>query len=302
MSAWLRLQFRTLRATLLRVVRSPLATAFNVVVLAIALALPTALYVALSNVQSAARAAAPEPQLTVFMRLEASRAEARALETRLKGHGDAAGVRYVPKDQALEDLKRASGLRDVIEGLGRNPLPDAFVVTARDASAVELARIQKEFARLEGVESVQVDTEWARRLDAILELGRVTLGVLAVALALALVAVTFNTIRLQILTQREEIEVASLIGATASFIRRPFLYYGAVLGLLGGAAACGLVALALHVMNEALGELTQLYGTSWQLQFLGTGDLVSLLLFAAVLGWLGAWLSVARHLATYEPR
>jgi cell division transport system permease protein len=116
-------------------------------------------------------------------------------------------------------------------------------------------------------------------------------------LAFALVAVTFNTIRLQILTQREEIEVAGLIGATARFIRRPFLYYGAVLGLLGGLVAWAVVWLATRALNAALTDLSALYGASWVLRSLSVRDGLALLVFAAALGWLGAWLSVSRHLA-----
>ena len=111
------------------------------------------------------------------------------------------------------------------------------------------------------------------------------------------IAVTFNTIRLEILSQREEIEVASLIGATARFIRRPFLYYGALLGLLGGLAAWAVVWAAVEALNTGLADLAVTYGASWRLQPLSVRDAAALLGFAAALGWLGAWLSVSRHLA-----
>ena len=149
---------------------------------------------------------------------------------------------------------------------------------------------------------MQLDAEWAQRLDAVLNLGRIALMLLATLLAFALVAVTFNTIRLQILTQREEIEVATLIGATDAFIRRPFLYYGALLGVLGGLAACGFVWAATTVLNGALTDLSYLYGARWEVSPLAGRDALSLLAFAAGLGWLGAWLSVGRHLAHVRPR
>lgn len=296
MKSWIAHQARAIAGTLARLVRTPLSTAFNVVVVAVALALPTALYVLLVNVQTAARAAAPEPQVTLFMALDAGRADVRSVEERLRRHEGVAGVRFVPRDVALENLRRSSGLAGIAEGLGGNPLPDAFVVTAREAGAPTLERLRTEFAAYPKVDLVQVDTEWAQRLDALVKLGRIALAVLAALLAFALVAVTFNTIRLQILTQRDEIEVASLIGATPAFIRRPFLYYGAMLGLLGGAAACGLVAVALHLLNDGLAELARLYGSEWTLRPLGARDVASLLVFAASLGWVGAWLSVSRHL------
>ncbi len=125
--------------------------------------------------------------------------------------------------------------------------------------------------------------------------------VLGALLAFALVAVTFNTIRLQILTQRAEIEVAKLIGATNPFIRRPFLYYGAVLGLAGGLTAWAITAIGLTLLNTRLAELAQLYGSSFALQSLPLSDAASLCLFAAGLGWLGAWLSASRNLVEFDP-
>jgi cell division transport system permease protein len=297
MRAWGGQHARAFGTTLVKVARVPFATLFNVVVLGIALALPAVLYVALSNLQNAARAASPEPQLTVFLALDAASPDVQEIERRLKIHKGVASARYVPRDTALEDLKRASGMAAIAEALGQNPLPDAFVVDSRDASPGALQGLQAELKTLPKVSHVQLDTEWAQRLEALLSLGRTAVLLLATLLAFALVAITFNTIRLQILTQREEIEVATLIGATAGFIRRPFLYYGALLGLAGGAAALGLVALARTVLNAALADLSYLYGARWQLHYLSPADAASVLLFAAALGWLGAWLSVARHLA-----
>ena len=302
MSAWLTQQWRSLGATLGKLLRFPLSTLFNVIVLGIALALPAALYVGLVNMQHAARAAAPEPQLSVFMALDAGRADIREVQTRLAKHPGVASLRHVPREQALEQLKGASGMAGIAEGLGHNPLPDAFVVDARDSSPAALQRLRTELAGLPKVALVQLDSEWAQRLDAALKLGRLALVLLATLLAFALVAVTFNTIRLQILTRREEIEVATLIGATAAFIRRPFLYYGALLGFLGGVAACVLVWAAASAFNGALADLAYLYGTRWQLRYLSAADAASLLAFAAGLGWLGAWLSVSRHLAEARPR
>ena len=302
MRVWSGHHARAFGGTLRKLVRAPFATLFNVVVLGIALALPAILYVAISNLQHATRAATPEPQLTVFLALDAGSPDVQEIQRRLKAHKDVAAASYVPRDKALEELKRASGMSGLAEGLGQNPLPDAFVVDSRDPAPAALQRLQAELKALPKVSHVQLDTEWAHRLEAVLKLGRMALLLLATLLAFALVAITFNTIRLQILTQREEIEVATLIGATAGYTRRPFLYYGALLGLAGGAAALALVWVARRVLNAALADLSYLYGARWELHYLAPGDAVSLLLFAAALGWLGAWLSVARHLAEARPR
>jgi cell division transport system permease protein len=296
-SVWPRQQLRACRATAAKLLRTPLATLFNVAVLGIALALPALLYVGLVHLQDAARAAAHTPQISVFLEHAAGHAETREIEARLKAHPAIARVRYIPRDQALEDMKRLSGLAGIAESLGHNPLPDAFVVETRDGSPAELQRVSDELRGWPRVAFVQLDSEWAERLAAILRLGRLALFIVGTLLAFALVAVTFNTIRLQILTQREEIEVAGLIGATPRYIRRPFLYYGAVLGLLGGLLAWAVVWAATTALNAALADLSALYGAAWTLNSLSIRDGAALLAFAAALGWLGAWLSVSRHVS-----
>ncbi len=301
MKNWVRHHWRSLAATLVRFARTPLASVLNIGVVGVALALPLAFYVILANLQSLAQDKAPTPQISIFLALDAQASDARETENRLKKHAAVAKVRFVPRDQALADLKAKSGLSDVIASLGRNPLPDGFVIDARENSSAALEQLRDEFKAWPKVEHVQLDSAWARRLDATIRLGRLVVLVFGTLLGFTLVAVTFNTIRLQILTQRAEIEVAKLIGATNPFIRRPFLYYGAVLGLAGGITAWIVVWAGLWLLNDRLGSLTQLYGASFTLRHLSLPDAASLCLFAAALGWLGAWLSASRNLAEFDP-
>ena len=301
MKNWLRQHWRSLVVTLARLTRTPLASLLNIGVVGVALALPLAFYLILANLQGLAQDKAPTPQISLFLALDAQSSDAREIESRLKKHTSVARFRFVARDQALAELKVKSGLSDVINSLGRNPLPDGFVIDARENTSSALERLRGEFKTWPRVEHVQLDSAWARRLDATLQLGRLTVLVLAALLAFALVAVTFNTIRLQILTQRAEIEVAKLIGATNPFIRRPFLYYGAVLGLAGGITAWLMVWAGLWLLNDRLDSLTQLYGASFTLRHLSLTDAASLCLFAAALGWLGAWLSANRNLAQFDP-
>lgn len=301
MKNWLRQHRLSLTATFARLARAPLASVLNIGVIGVALALPLGFYVVLVNLQSMARDKSPAPQLSLFLKLDAQAADARAIESRLKKHAGVAQYIHITRDQALADLKAKSGLADVIASLGRNPLPDGFVVDARENSAAALERLREDFKAWPKVEHVQLDSAWARRLDASLQLGRLFVLVLGALLAFALVAVTFNTIRLQILTQRAEIEVAKLIGATNPFIRRPFLYYGAVLGLAGGITGWLITWGGLRLLNERLAGLAELYGANLRLHHLSLPDSLSLCLFAAALGWLGAWLSASRNLAEFDP-
>ena len=299
---WLLVHLDTLRESLARLVRQPAASGLNVMVIGIALSLPAGFYLGLNNLQTFSRQLSSDPQVSIFMAIDAGAAEVAAVEQRLKSNPEISRVEFITRDQALARLKRSAGLSDVLANLGRNPLPDAFVVTARSNDPATLEALHDQARQWPKVEHVQVDAEWARRLNAALNVGRMLVILLAVLLAVALVAVTFNTIRLQILTRRDEIEVSRLIGATNPFIRRPFLYFGALQGLAGGFAAWVILASAVLVLNIQLADLTGLYGTLFKLEWPDLGYTTTLLVFSAALGWLGAWLSVSRHLWLMGPR
>jgi cell division transport system permease protein len=287
-SAWLR-QHRHALASALRKL-----SWLNALVIGIALALPAGGYALLESVRPAGAQLALEPRISLYLEPQARRADAEALGRRLRADARIASVRFIPREEALKEMSAVQGLSEVIGALGRNPLPDAFVVTSKEDIAGELAR-------LPGVAHVQADAVWARRLaaaTAVLELGLWLLGAL---LGAALVAVTFNTIRLQILTQRDEIEVAKLIGATDAFVRRPFFYLGVLQGLAGSAVALGVIAAALALLNREVRVLAESYGSSFRFAFLAPGEALTVVALACLLGWIGAQLSVSRHLDAIEP-
>ena len=301
MSTWLRQHWQTLVLTLRRLARNPLATLLNVTVIGVALALPLGGYMLLQNLGSVARQLSGNPQISLFLARDANKADIAGLEGRLRQMPGVRGLRFISREQALEDLKQSENLSDVIATLQTNPLPDAFVLEA-GGSAAELEQLEPQLKALPKVAHVQLDSAWAKRLETLLALGRTAVLILASLLACGLVAVTFNTIRLQILTQKDEIEVSKLIGATDSFIRRPFFHLGFVQGALGGLAALAIVYLCMLILNRSILELAQLYGSDFRLSFFGFADCLALLAFAALLGWLGAYMSVSRHLSGIEPR
>ncbi len=299
---WLLLHLDTLRESLARLARQPLASALNALVIGIALSLPAGFYLGLNNLQTFSRQLSSDPQVSIFLRLDATPTEVATVQQRLQSSPDIGRVEFISRNEALARLKRSAGLADVLVNLGRNPLPDAFVVSARSNDPATLEALRGQARKWPMVEHVQLDSEWARRLDAALNVGQILVSLLAALLAVALVAVTFNTIRLQILTRRDEIEVSKLIGATNPFIRRPFLYFGALQGLAGGIAAWVIVGSAILVLNIQLENLTTLYGSAFTLEWPDLRDTTFLLVFASALGWLGAWLSVSSHLWQIEPR
>lgn len=290
------------QSALRRMFASPLGGILNILVIGIALSLPAGMYTLLKNVQTLAGQLPGKPEISLFLVADSNDKAIEKIRTQIAQHSNIAGSRFVSRDAALQKMQADSALGDVIEGLEHNPLPDAFIITPRVDTAAALKSLRDELAEWDGVALAQMDSDWAYKLEALLGFGRMLALILGALLSVALIAVTFNTIRLQILTQREEIEVARLIGATNAFIRQPFLFLGAIQGLLGGIITLMILAIGIRLANVPLAEVARLYGSDFRLQILGWGDSLSLLLFSVYLGWLGAWLSVSRHLSRIIPR
>lgn len=293
---------RVLRFTLRQLLLTPNASLLNITIIGIALSLPVGGYVLLKSVQSLGTQIAGTPQISIFLAAGTGPGDLDRIGERLKQHAAVKRIEFVPRETALKKLQQSTGLSDIIGGLSQNPLPDAFIIYPADGKVATLEKLRDEFKTWQRVEHVQLDSAWVHKLEALLDFGRMAVVILAALLSFALVAITFNTIRLQILTRREEIEVAKLIGATDAFIRRPFLYFGLAQGLLGGAAAWLLISASLLLLNHTLATLAQLYASDFSLQGLSVADSLSLLGFSAYLGWLGAWFSVSQHLWQIEPR
>lgn len=302
MRRWLREHRLALCAALARFTEQRTASLLNALVIGVALALPAGGYALLANLRALTQRFTLEPELTVFMRAEATRAEADALGARLRSDPRVRGARFTSREAALRELRETAGLGDVVAALDRNPLPDAFVVRARDPRPAALEALAADLRAVPSVAQVQVDSAWARRLAALLDLGRLAVALLAALLGVGLVAVTFNAIRLQILTRRDEIALSKLIGATDAFVRRPFFYLGLLQGAAGGLLAAGILRAALAALNGGVRELARAYGSDFQLAFLGPAEVAALLAFSAVLGWLGAYLSVSKYLREIEPK
>ena len=298
MTAWLRQHRQAAVLAAARFARS--GGILSALVIGVALALPAGGYAVLESLRALATRLTFEPQVTVFLAASAKRADADALGARLRADPRIARVRFVPREEALKELGTVQGLPELIAALGRNPLPDAFVVLPRDPASLEI--LAADLAKMPGAAYVQADAVWARRLSALSRLARTGLALLGALLGAGLVAVTFNTVRLQILTQRDEIEVSKLIGATDGFIRRPFQYLGLFQGIAGGALALAIIALALVLLNLEVKPLAETYGSNFHFAFLSAAEAAAVVLLAGFLGFLGAQLSVSRHLRAIEPR
>ncbi len=292
------------RAAFARITAAPGSFIFNVLVIALALILPLAGLTLLDNVRPVSQGIAVEPEISVFLSTEIPGGRTQAIGDEIRGliqrEQLKAKVEFISRDKALESLKQRAGLGDVLATLGNNPLPDAYVLKlagAEDAAgASRIEKLAASISKLSGVEIVQMDSAWVKRLAALMTLATLVLWLLAATLSGVVLAVVFNTIRLQVLTQSEEIAVSRLLGATDAFVSRPFYYTGAILGLAAGALALAGVMLALQLLNTSVTQLAALYGSPFRLVPLPADTAAMLLAGSAALGMLGAALSVRRSL------
>jgi cell division transport system permease protein len=295
---------QALLGSLGRLVRSPFSSALTVLVIALALALPTALRLLVLNAQAATGSLSGVLNISVYLKPEVPLVKAQQLEHSARERSDVARVELISADKAMEEFRKYSGFGAALDALKDNPLPNVLHVEpradARTAASVE--GLRRYLAAWPEVDFVQVDTEWVMRFNAILDVLRHLLLIAAVLLGAGVLAVIGNTIRLEILNRRAEIEVTKLVGGSNAFVRRPFLYTGVLYGLAGALLAWAIVEVAVIVLEGPIGTLAGLYGSHFSLQGPPLDDVGVLLASGIVLGWMGAWISAARHLRRIEPR
>jgi cell division transport system permease protein len=287
-----------------RLSRNLFATTLTLLVIGLALALPMALQLFVANAQAATGDFANAIDMSVYFKTDVPLAKAEQLAAAARQRPEVGQVTVIPADQALEEFKTYSGFGTALEALKDNPLPHVLHVRPRAAadSPEALDSLRHYFAAWPEVDIVQVDSEWVLRFNAILEVLRRLLLIAAVLLGAGVLAVIGNTIRLEILNRRAEIEVTKLVGGTNRFVRRPFLYTGVLYGLGGAVLAWLIVEGAVAILGQPVATLAQLYGSHFSLRGPSDSDIGILLAVGTVLGWLGAWISAARHLYSIEPR
>lgn len=287
-----------------RLARSPLATILTVLVIGLALALPAGLKLFVDNARNATGDFANAVDLTVYFKTDVPLAKVKQLAQSAGERSGVARVDVIPADQALADFREYSGFGLALEALDGNPLPHVLNVRPGPTAdtPADIEELKRYFVSWPEVEVVQMDTEWVRRFNAILDVLRRVILVAAAVLGLGVLAVIGNTIRLEILNRRAEIEVTKLVGGSNGFVRRPFLYTGTFYGVLGGVLAWSITAAAMAYLGPAVGTLAQAYGSEFRLTGLSWRDAGLLLAAGVILGWLGAWIAAARHLKAIEPR
>jgi cell division transport system permease protein len=302
MIALFRQHAQALRAAFAKLLAQPLVSAVSVAVMAIALALPLLFAVVVKSAFSATARLDTEPHVNVFLTLDAGPEDIKRIEAAIRANPAVASVRFIPRDEALKELRANSHLADVIDSLEKNPLPHAFTIRPRPGSPEATEALRASLAALPKVESASGDQEWARKLARAAGVADRIAAAFALILGMAVLFITANTIRLQVLTQREEIEVAQLIGATGAYVRRPFLYFGLVQAVLAALFALALCAGAVAWINGEVRALTSNYGSDLELLFPSSANLLGFLGLAAALGLGGAAASVRLQLRRFAAR
>ncbi|MBL8525535.1 MAG: ABC transporter permease [Betaproteobacteria bacterium] len=296
MKAWLTAHIQACERAFMRFRFQPVSSLLSVAVIGIAITLPLGLYLLFANITAAASRVNTDPDVNVYLALNATDQEARELEKRLKQIDGVSQVKFVSRETALAEMKRVANLADLLTGLESNPLPHAFSLRPASSNPETLTVLRKNIAALPKVEHVVMDFEWAQKLKRFATFAERLVMLLGIVLASAVVFVTGNTIRLQILTQKDEIEVSQLIGATRRFIRRPFLYFGAVQGFFAGLVAIAVVSGIVAWIGSEVQALTVSYGSEFALQSHSAGQALGVVALSALLGWLGALISVSLYL------
>ena len=300
--AWLESHRASLVDSLRRLARQPIGSFFTCWVMAVALSLPMGLSLLLDNVEKLGGSWQRAAQISLFLDMSAGERDGQALREQIAAMDDVSDAEWISREQALEEFQQLSGLGQALKELPENPLPGVVLVTPKEVDKAKLEALRQRLAELPKVEQAQLDLVWVERLTAILKLGDRFVFGLSLLLILALLLVIGNTIRLHIENRRAEIEVIKLVGGTDGYVRRPFLYMGALYGFGAGIFAWLLLAFGLDWLNDAVVRLAGLYGSDFALSGVPSSDGFSLLLGAVLLGYIGAWLAVARHLNELAPR
>lgn len=303
LSVWFSRHASNALGSLGRLVREPMSSLMIILVIAVTLALPAAINVVMKNVQTVTGSWDNALDFSVFLDRDISESEAEALARLLGQRADIESVELIKANDALEAFKDQSGFGDALDQLSENPLPHTLIVRPGPGNtSASMVLLQEELSNLPETELVQVDTEWVQRFHAILDIVRQALMIGSALLAIAIVVIIGNTIRLDIENRREEIEVTKLIGASNAFVRRPFLWTGFWYGLLGSLFALGLVQYGLHLLREPVARLAGLYQGNISITSMNMGESGILIGGGVLLGLVASWLTTARHMRRIEPR
>jgi len=302
-ASWATRHLSTAIGALGRLARQPFASLMTILVIAVTLALPSAMHLLIKNTQSISASWDNALDFSVYLITDTSVDAARRLADIIQQRADVEEVTLISADEALAEFRDQSGFGEALDHLTVNPLPHTLVVRPGNANTeASLSLLHEELGNLPEVDFVQADTEWVRRFHAILDILQRSIIIGAALLGAAIFVIIGNTIRLDIQNRREEIEVTKLIGASNAFVRRPFLYSGLWYGLGGGLMALALVRYGLYALEAPVTRLAGLYNSPFSVLALDLGESMLIIGAGVILGLTGSWVAAARHMRRIEPR
>ena len=304
MSNWLNQHIQTLTLVLNRLRDNMLSTFMICLVIGVAMCLPSLFYLAVDNLSKLTDHIQKDTEISLFLNVDAGDGAIKTIERQLAQNKDIERFHLVKKEDAWQELQLKSrsnqDVNDAVSQLGKNPLPDAFFIQAKSTDPDSLIQLKDTLQNLPNVELALLNTEWVKRLSSLLSLGKKVITIIAALLAVVLLVIIGNTIRMQILTQKDEIEVSNLIGATSSFIRMPFLYAGALYGLFGGLLAVLMLMGIIHAFNISMAQIAHLYSNDFSLSLFNLDLFLAVILTAICIGWTGSYIAVSRAIASYK--
>ena len=300
---WLNQHAQAIKLVLSRMHYNKLSTFMISLVIAVAMCVPGVFYMGVDHLSKLSNHMQDETEISLFLKLDANPNVASEIDAVLAKNTAIKQYHLVTKDQAWKDLKakaESNKIDNEVSQLTKNPLPDAFFIQAKSADPAALETLKNELQGIPGVDQAVLNAEWAKRLSSILALGTKIILFIAALLGLALLVIIGNTVRMQILTQKEEIIVSKLIGATTSFIRTPFLYAGMIYGLFGGLLAIVILTLIVQLYNQSVTQLSNLYSSDFSLPWFNIPLYIAIIISSILIGWLGSYLSVTRSIAAIK--
>lgn len=302
MNIWLNRHWQAIKLVLTRMLNNKLSSFMICLVVGVAMCLPGLFYIGVDNLSKLTDHMQNETEISLFLKLDASANTIREIDALLAKNTAIKQFHLVTKNEAWQKLKAKSEINneasDAVNQLNKNPLPDAFFIQAKSADPEALEMLKNQLQALPGLEQALLNTEWAKRLASLLALGKKIIFFISLLLALALLVIIGNTVRMQILTQKDEIEVSNLMGATSNFIRAPFLYAGIFYGLFGGLLAILMIAGVIHIFNYSVTQISSLYSSDFSLALFNIKLFATIIIVAIVIGWLGAYLATSRAIAS----
>jgi cell division transport system permease protein len=295
---WLNYHLQAVRLVLTRMRSNKMSSLMICLVIGVAMCLPALFYVSVDSLSKLTNHMQNETEISLFLKLDISSDTVAEIDALLAKNDAIKQYRLVTKEEAWQQLQAKSEANNAIHQLNKNPLPDAFFIQAKSAEPESLETLKNSLQDIPGVEQVLFNADWAKRLSILLGLGKKVIFFISTLLAIALLVIIGNTVRMQILTQKDEIEVSTLMGATNSFIRIPFLYAGIFYGLLGGLLAIIMMLGVIMTFNHSVSQISSLYSSDFRLSIFNAHLFLTIIGIAAFIGWLGSYLAVARSIAS----